>query len=86
VKLFVIKDLIFANDSFKKCVVNFLVIDKKTIYSKESYNILRMNPFSRLILILKRNFFKQYNKIKILLFFYFLPKEVRLFNQIDLQE
>lgn len=64
----------------------FLVVDKKTIHSKESYNILRMNPFSSLILILKRNLFKQYNKIKILLFFYFFPKEVRLFNQIDLQE
>ena len=67
-------------------MVYFLVVDKKTIHSKESHNILRMNPFSSLILILKRNLFKQYNKIKILLFFNFLPKEVRFFNQIDLEE
>lgn len=64
----------------------FLVVDKQAIHSKEPNNILRMYPFSSLILILKRNLFEQYNQVEILLFFNLLPIEVRLFNQVELHQ
>ena len=85
-QMLVIKDLLIAYDSCEQCLMHFLVVDEQAIYSKEPNNILRMYPFSSLILIFKCNLLKQYNKVKILLLFNLLPIEVCLFHQVDLHE
>ena len=85
-QMLVIKDLRIAYDSCEQSLMHFLVVDEQAIYSKEPNNILRMYPFSSLILIFKCNLLKQYNKVKILLLFNFLPIEICLFHQVDLHE